>query len=286
MKSCYTKLTAALTIAALSLATTTAFAGGNHGKKSGFSFSFGNSGNKSIFLSKNHHHGHHHHHHHHHGHHHGYRVYSYPYVQSYVQAFEPFHCWYICQPGDSFYTVSVKEYGTSGAANHIARFNRLPFNAALVAGQRLMLPSVSSNGVLSASRAPMPFVDATTPIASNIPTAKLSQPKFAPARNLASSATPIATEPALPSVAVGSTLVLDGQVFGETAGVARLRVGGLSLPIEVLEWTNNSVKIRLPEVDLTSPMKAEIGVLRADGSAASTTAIELKSAADRLASGN
>jgi hypothetical protein len=63
-------------------------------------------------------------------------------------------------------------------------------------------------------------------------------------------------------------------------------VGGLSLPIEVLEWTNSSAKIRLPEVELTGAMKAEIEVLRADGSVASKSAVELTSANSRLAQGN
>jgi hypothetical protein len=276
MRSFNTTLTAILTIAALGLATT-AFAGGN-GKKGGFSFSIGNSG---------HHHGHHHHHHHH-GHYHR----SYPvYIQSYGQAYEPFHCYYIVQPGDLLYTVSMKEYGTGAVANQIARFNRLPVNAQLFVGQRLMLPSVSANGVLSASRAPMPFVDGTTPTNYNNSTAKISQPKsivnsnFANS-NLAAKVTAAPTTPSLPSVAVGSTLVLDGQVFGETQGSARLRVGGLSLPIEVLEWTNSSAKIRLPEVELTGAVKAEIEVLRSDGSMASKSAVELTAANSRLALGN
>jgi hypothetical protein len=289
MRSFNTKLTAVLTIAALGLATT-AFANGNKGKKGGsfsfgsggFGISFGNSGNKSIYLKKNHNNDYHHHHCN------TYPVYPYvqPYGQVYGQAFEPFHSWYICQPGDSFYAVSMKEYGTNGAANYISRFNRLPFNAALVQGQRLMLPSVSPNGVMTASRAPAPFVDATPGVGVTNPTAKFTKPNSGTQTSLASNVAVAASEPALPSVAVGSTLVLDGQVFGETAGVARLRIGGLSLPIEVLEWTNTSAKIRLPEVDLASPMKAEIEVLRADGSVASTTAVELKPTADRLARGN
>ena len=37
--------------------------------------------------------------------------------QVFGQAFEPFHSTYICLPGDSFYTVSLKEYGTSANAS-------------------------------------------------------------------------------------------------------------------------------------------------------------------------
>ena len=64
---------------------------------------------------------------------------------------------------------------------------------------------------------------------------------------------------------VGSTLLVDGQTFGDKQGAARLRVSGLSLPIEVLEWTTSSVKIHLPTVELTSATKADIEVVRADG---------------------
>jgi hypothetical protein len=87
-------------------------------------------------------------------------------------------------------------------------------------------------------------------------------------------------------VAVGSTLVLDGQEFGNEQGVARLRVAGLALPVEVLEWTTSSAKIRLPKFEVTGATTAEIEVLRADGSLASKSSIQLTPAADRLALAN
>jgi hypothetical protein len=215
---------------------------------------------------------------------------SYPYEPNYGQAYEPFHSSYFCQPGDSFYTVSLKEYGTSAVANHIARFNRLQPSAALVPGQRLVLPSVSASGQLTQSRAPAPFVEggmprsvaAATPVAT--PTAKVVQPAV-PA-TLSASVTAAPSAPALPKVAVGSTLVLDGQEFGNEQGVARLRVSGLSLPIEMLEWTASAATVRLPKMELAAPLAAEIEVLRADGSLASKTGIELTPAAETLALGN
>jgi hypothetical protein len=94
------------------------------------------------------------------------------------------------------------------------------------------------------------------------------------------------SEPALPKVTVGSTLVLEGQELGSEQGVSRLRVSGLSLPIEVLEWSASSATVRLPKVELAGALKAEIEVLRADGSLASKTGIELTSAAETLARGN
>jgi hypothetical protein len=216
----------------------------------------------------------------------GYPLGGYPNNQPYGQAYEPFHSWYICQPGDAFYTVSLKEYGTSAVANQIARFNRLAANAALVPGQRLMLPSVSANGQLSQSRAPAPFVDGGVPNSVGTPTAHFARPQASVASSLASSVKVAATEPALPNVTVGSTLMLDGQVFGDEQGTARLRVGGLSLPIEVLEWTSSTAKVRLPQVELTSAMGAEIEVLRADGSLASKSGINLTPADARLARSN
>ena len=45
----------------------------------------------------------------------------------------------------------------------------------------------------------------------------------------------------------------------------------------------SSVKIQLPKMELTGPMKADLEVLRADGSLASKSAIELTPAATRLA---
>jgi hypothetical protein len=220
----------------------------------------------------------------------GYPGGGYPHEPNYGQAYEPFHSSYICQPGDSFYTVSLKEYGTSAAANHIARFNRLQPSAALVPGLRLMLPSVSANGQLAQSRAPAPFVDGGVPHSVAAPTSVATPTaKFAPNAVPATLAAKVAeapSEPALPKVTVGSTLVLDGQEFGRDQGVARLRVSGLSLPIEVLEWTASSATVRLPDVELAGALKAEIEVLRADGSLASMTGIELTPAAETLALGN
>jgi hypothetical protein len=113
------------------------------------------------------------------------------------------------------------------------------------------------------------------------PNARPSVPAL-PSANIrvASEERPLAT------VAIGSVLSLDGQALGGERGIVRLRVNGLALPVEVLKWSAESAKIRLPELDLEGPTKAEIEVLRADGSLASKTAIELASAATRLALGN
>jgi hypothetical protein len=93
-------------------------------------------------------------------------------------------------------------------------------------------------------------------------------------------------EPTLPKVAIGSTLVLDGKSLGTEQGNVRLRMGTLTLPVEVIEWSAESVKIQLPKMELSRSVKASLEVLRADGSLASSSAIDLSPAATRLALGN
>lgn len=96
----------------------------------------------------------------------------------------------------------------------------------------------------------------------------------------------VSNEAPLPSVAIGSILTLDGQSLGNERGIVRLKVNGLALPVEVLEWNATTVKIQLPQLELAGAMKAEIEVLRADGSLASKSAVELTSATNRVALGN
>ena len=192
------------------------------------------------------------------------------------QAYEPFHSTYIVQPGDSFYTVSLKEYGTSANSLKIAQFNRLPSNSALVPGQRLVLPSISANGQLSQSRSPAGLGD-TTPVQFPSTT---STAKFAPTQP-----TVTVSEP-LPVIAAGSLVTLDGQTFGNDKGTVRLNVSGTMLPVEIVEWTLNSTKVRLPLANVASATKAELEVVRADGTLASKSAIELTPATTGLALGN
>jgi hypothetical protein len=87
-------------------------------------------------------------------------------------------------------------------------------------------------------------------------------------------------------VAIGSILTLDGQSLGDGRGSVRLVVNGLALPVEVLEWNASVVKVQLPQLDLAGALKAQIEVLRADGSLASKSAVELTPATNRLALSN
>jgi hypothetical protein len=199
------------------------------------------------------------------------------------QAYEPFHSSYVCQPGDSFYTVSLKEYGTSSTMKHIATFNRLATNTALVPGQRLLLPSISANGRLTQSRAPAAEV-----IANVASPALTAAPAIAatPATVAAAIATTSAPEVERMSVPTGSTLQLDGEKLGSDTGVVRLRISNVAFPVEVVEWSADSTKIRLPKLDVGAATKAELEVLRADGSLVSTNAIELTAPVTGLAATN
>jgi hypothetical protein len=208
--------------------------------------------------------------------------YSNPNGSNYGQAFEPFHSTYFAQPGDSFYVVSLKEYGTSSAATSIARFNRMAPSDALRPGQRLVLPSISANGQLTASRAPAAENLNAAPNTVTASTAKFTQPSVAVV------AEPTTTEEEVerPSVPTGSVIKLDGQSLGDEKGVVRLRISNVALPVEIVEWTADSTKVRLPKLDVNGAMKAELEVVRADGSVAATNAIELTSTVGGLALGN
>src|SRR3954452_6852940 len=70
------------------------------------------------------------------------------------RAFEPFHSNYVTLPGDSFYTISLKEYSTSANAKYIARFNNIPQEQILTPGTIIQLPAIAANGRLSGSHSP------------------------------------------------------------------------------------------------------------------------------------
>jgi hypothetical protein len=84
-------------------------------------------------------------------------------------------------------------------------------------------------------------------------------------------------EPTRVRVVLGSVIMLNGQSFGPQPGGVRLRVSGMILPIQVVEWTPNAVKAQLPQIELTGVTLADIEVVRPDGSLASTTPVELAS---------
>jgi hypothetical protein len=82
-------------------------------------------------------------------------------------------------------------------------------------------------------------------------------------------------QPSRTLVAVGSILMINGQTFGNQPGGARLRINGMAMPIEVLEWTPAGVKVRLPQIEIAGVTPAEIEVIRGDGSLAAKSPVDL-----------
>jgi hypothetical protein len=238
------------------------------------------------------------------------------YVAPVEPCLHPLHSFCFVYPGDTWTLLSMREYGKPNFGATIAAFNGMSTSMRLAVGQQVRMPVIHPNGSLtpSSAPAPAPFVLPSQPIVAgplsvppqgmqmnanggsigpqvpfNVPAnGPMSMPEARPSAPVLPSANiRVASEArSLATVAIGSVLSLDGQALGAEKGIVRLRVNGLALPVEVLEWSADSAKIRLPELDLDGPMKAEIEVLRADGSLASKTAIELTSAATRLALGN
>jgi len=281
--------------------------GNNSNGKSSFKFNIGgNSGSHGQFKKYSSCHNDFHDYHHHHV------RYVQPVRLVYSQCYHPQFSGCYVFPGDTWYSISRRVYGVDFLCKHIASYNGLSMFSPLVPGQMLRLPVVNANGSLAMSNAPIQaplapqgssagFVPQATPIsgmsaASAAPQGPTSDPPrsdFAtPNAEPAASVTPAANirtvkdEPTLPRVAIGTTLMLDGESLGDEKGSVRLQMGALALPVEVTEWTNSSVKISLPKMELGRPVKASLEVLRADGSLASKSEIELTPAATRLALGN
>lgn len=290
--------------------------GGGNGGGGGVKFSFGGG-----HHGHHDHHGHHHHAHHYQNFYH-YPVTRYveP-VLIYDHCYHPTFRSCFVYPGDTWLTICQRAYGCTYLWKHIASYNGLPISATLIPGQQLQLPVVNANGTLAASSAPAPAPFAPQGVPFGATSAQLGpqnlsvgsqgmptglsggspvSPGEAPANGpistlttqLSAPTTPSAeirtltNEPKRPTVAIGSVLMLEGESLGDEKGIVRLRISGMSLPVEVIEWTASAAKIQLPKMDLAGPMKAELEVVRADGSMASKTAIELTPAATRLALGN
>jgi hypothetical protein len=186
-------------------------------------------------------------------------------------------------PGDTWSTIALREYGNSSLGRYLASYNRLPQNMQLTVGQQIMLPEIHPGGVLRASNAPMPANSVAgamqLPVSQNFVSPAVNSAPTAPASDVR----PATEEVSIPSLAIGSVIMLEGQTLGDDKGVVRLRMAEVALPVEVLEWSNTAAKIRLPQMDITGALRAEIEVLRADGSLASKSAVQLTAAAPSLA---
>jgi hypothetical protein len=207
--------------------------------------------------------------------------YIQPVHSVYSQCYHPQFGGCYVYPGDTWYSISKRAYGVGFLSQHIATYNRLPINSLLVPGQMLRLPVVNSNGTLSASNAPMPAPYAPNGVGSSALSTYASTTNI----SAAGAAAPM-SEPTLVQVPAGSTLMLDIESLGTERGSVRLRLGSLSLPVAVMEWTPASVKVELPKMELSRSVKSSLEVVRADGSVVSQSAIELTPAATQLALGN
>ena len=68
--------------------------------------------------------------------------------------FAPGHSMIVVLPGDSWFSISSREYGNSSVWSRIAEFNGLPQNLPLTVGMQLRLPVINPNGAFSISSAP------------------------------------------------------------------------------------------------------------------------------------
>jgi hypothetical protein len=78
----------------------------------------------------------------------------------------------------------------------------------------------------------------------------------------------------VPSILIGSIMTINGQPLGETRGTVRLIVNGSPVALEIVEWSANGGKVRIP-ADLPAGIQAQIEILRADGSVVAKDAVQL-----------
>ncbi len=88
----------------------------------------------------------------------------------------------------------------------------------------------------------------------------------------------------LPSILIGSIMAINGQPLGDNRGTVRLIVNGSPVVLEIVEWSTNAAKVRIPS-DLPAGTPAQIEILRADGSVVAKDAVQL-AAAPKLAATN
>ena len=80
---------------------------------------------------------------------------------------------------------------------------------------------------------------------------------------------------ALPQIMPGTQVTVSADNLGETAGQAAIRVNELTLPVEVVSWTAESVTLQIPTMSLSRTTPAQLAVIRADGTLARTLDVEL-----------
>jgi len=176
-------------------------------------------------------------------------------------------------PGDTYRSLSLRAYGMSNFGNKIATYNRLGSSTQLTTGQTLQFPVIHADGRLTKSNAlaHVPFATQTDRLGSNnIQLAKATTST----RTSTTSPTPT-IDPTIPSVAVGSTLLVEGQAFGPEKGTVKLHFGNVSLPVEIIEWTATAAKVQLPKLDVSAPTTADLEITLANGTLATKSTLRL-----------
>lgn len=88
----------------------------------------------------------------------------------------------------------------------------------------------------------------------------------------------------LPSIVIGSLMTINGQQLGDNRGTVRLMVNGSPVPLEIVEWSAASAKVRIPGA-LPPGIQAQIEIMRADGSVVAKDAVQL-AAGQKVAAAN
>jgi hypothetical protein len=92
------------------------------------------------------------------------------------------------------------------------------------------------------------------------------------------------TDRPLPSILIGSLMTINGQQLGDNRGTVRLIVNGSPVALEIVEWSANGAKVRIP-TDLPAGIQAQIEILRADGSVVAKDPVQL-AAGQKVAAAN
>jgi hypothetical protein len=87
----------------------------------------------------------------------------------------------------------------------------------------------------------------------------------------------------LMQIPVGATVTLQGNNLGDQLGMLVVQIDKISLPAQVNEWKPEGVNVTLPMLGLAGPTRAQLWMVRADGTVAANVAVELLPAQQQAA---
>ncbi len=85
-------------------------------------------------------------------------------------------------------------------------------------------------------------------------------------------------EVALPQVAAGELVSIDGIAFGEQPGAVYVIVGELILFAELVEWTDTEVSAILPNLPMINTVEADVAVMTSEQNIAEQLTVQLRPA--------